>query len=100
MRLKESDKAWVPFLSKEISGSKTTWNIFRHKIKGSRTIAPEENCPPPLPPSQIIVPRTIAPEENCPLAIKFPPKIIAPLKQFSSKSTTSELKSMHCLGVQ
>ena len=79
MRLKESDKAWVLFLSKEISGSKTTWNIFRHKIKGSRTIAPEENCP---------------------LAIKFPPKIIAPLKQFSSKSTTSELKSMHCLGVQ
>ena len=53
----------------------------------SRTIAPDENCPPDKC-TRMIASRTIAPEENypppslppgpLPLTIKFPPKIIAP----------------------
>ena len=52
---------------------------FQVIVFGSRTIAPEKNCPLDN------CPLTIAPEENCPIAIKFPPKIIAPTQAISLK---------------
>ena len=47
--------------------------------------------------ASIIAPWTITPKENCPLAIIFSPKIIVPTQAIPSKSTTSELKAIHCL---
>ena len=74
-------------------------------LSGSRTIAPEENCPPDNCPQGKLLPeqlplRKIAPQKIAPLTIKFSPKIIAPLYKFPSKSNTSELrKAMHYLRV-
>ena len=104
---KELIKHENKFNRKVFHGTKNSENRFskfsyftKGFKKGSRTIAPEENCPPDncllddCPPDNC--PRTISPEDNCPrgncprtitpLNIKVSPKIVAPSQAISPQT--------------